>query len=513
MKQLILDLIKDKPRHFSGYIKRDTEMYNWVIQNSVATSDKFIDHIFSAISKKDNICQYNNQRRFISINSDDFGFCGRAAKCQCCKASVSESIKQYKMTITTEQQNEINRKREETWKKLSNGKITNAGQTASAISTRIKLNQDNDYKQMVVEKRKATCIEKFGADNIKSINPYLNQLRDKGLCESLYAKYDRSMHKLVEVTELSEKTIRIYLHAHEIIDKKKTIGEIEIFDYLKSLGITEDEIIIGDRKILNGKELDFYLPKYNLAIEYNGVHWHAESEYNLRIDKNYHLNKVKECNSKGILLLHVYCFQWQYKNQIVKNRIKTKLQLNNHRIFARKTIIREIPNSEYQNFLKTYHIQGSVVSAVKIGLFSGDNLVAVIGFSKSRSIIGKKNTDDENTWELLRYCSVGVVVGGLSKLLTYFKKLYKPTLIRTFSDNSWNTGKSYEVVGFKKVKETTPGYWYYKIGDTSMQHRSNFTKKKLIKLGFDHNSTESEIMKQMKYYKLWDCGNSVWELE
>ena len=149
-----------------------------------------------------------------------------------------------------------------------------------------------------------------------------------------------------------------------------------------------------------------------------------------------------------------------------------------------------------------------MVSVVKYGLYHNNELCAVIGFSKSRSIIGKTKVDDENTWELVRYCSIGVVVGGLSKLIKHFKKNYNPSLIRTFSDNAWNTGNSYKVVGFEKVRETPPGYWYYKVGDTAMQHRSNFTKKKLVEKGFDASLTEDQIMKDLKYYTIV-TGNQI----
>lgn len=220
MKTEILKLIQDKPKHFSILIKKDEELYSWVMQNSVATSDDFVVHIFSSISGKNNICPLGNTRRYISINSDDFGFCGRAAKCQCCKNSVSEAVTQQKALITSEQQLEINKKREDTWRQLSGGTITNAGQTAKALATRQQLNQSNDYKQMVVDKRKATCIARFGADNINSTNPFLEQLRDKSQCENLFVQCNQSLKELANTTGLSEKTVRVYLQKHELIAKK-----------------------------------------------------------------------------------------------------------------------------------------------------------------------------------------------------------------------------------------------------------------------------------------------------
>jgi hypothetical protein len=48
-----------------------------------------------------------------------------------------------------------------------------------------------------------------------------------------------------------------------------------------------------NKSILNNKkELDFYIPDLNLAIECNGIYWHSDKLRDIR----YHYNKTKECN-------------------------------------------------------------------------------------------------------------------------------------------------------------------------------------------------------------------------
>lgn len=77
--------------------------------------------------------------------------------------------------------------------------------------------------------------------------------------------------------------------------------EIEIFEYIKS--IYNGTIIRKDKNILNGKELDIYLPELNLAIEFNGSHWHS-IRFKAK-DKKYHYNKYLNCLSQGIRLLQI----------------------------------------------------------------------------------------------------------------------------------------------------------------------------------------------------------------
>ena len=67
--------------------------------------------------------------------------------------------------------------------------------------------------------------------------------------------------------------------------------EKELNNWLNSLGIITET---NNKNILNGLELDIYIPSHNLAIEYNGLYWHSE-EF---IDKNYHINKTELCEKK-----------------------------------------------------------------------------------------------------------------------------------------------------------------------------------------------------------------------
>ena len=48
--------------------------------------------------------------------------------------------------------------------------------------------------------------------------------------------------------------------------------EYNIESFLTDYGLKIDQDFIrGDRKILNGLELDFYFPDYNFSIEVNGI--------------------------------------------------------------------------------------------------------------------------------------------------------------------------------------------------------------------------------------------------
>ena len=273
-------------------------------------------------------------------------------------------------------------------------------------------------------------------------------------------------------------------------------GECAIIDYIKS--ISDTTIIERDRNILNGKELDIFLPDKKLAIEFNGVYWHSESQL---INKSYHLKKTAQCAARGIQLLHIFDYQWYQKQEIVKSLIRAKLGLSSS-IFARKCNIQVVDSKTKGEFLNTTHIQGKCNSSINLGLYYNDELVAIATFGKSRY-------DKKFEYELLRYSSkLGTsVVGGFSRLLKYFIRNYSPKNIMTYCDRSTSIGNVYLKSGFTLIGNTGPNYFYFK--DANIFSREQFQKHKLkdtLKV-FDASLTEYANMQINGYDRVWDCGN------
>jgi hypothetical protein len=289
------------------------------------------------------------------------------------------------------------------------------------------------------------------------------------------------------------------------ISENVSIKENEIKDFINN------EINIKSEKIrIDNKEIDIYLPDNKLGIEFNGLYWHSE----LYKDKNYHLNKTNLCEQQGIQLLHIFEDEWVNKKEIVKSIIKSKLGIIENKIFARKTILKEINNITCNNFLNNNHIQGNINSKIRIGLFYNNDLVLVMTFGKKRIAMGNK-INIEGEYEMHRFCNKlnTSVIGGASKLFSYFTKTYAPKSILTFADRRYSQGGLYKQLGFTFIGNTKPNYWYYnnKIKEIKRYYRYSFRKNILMKQGFDKNKTEFEIMNDNGYLKIYDCGNMKFE--
>ncbi len=374
----------------------------------------------------------------------------------------------------------------------------------------------DEYK----EKYKSTCMKKYGVDNasksdvvksllsdikFKELNSidknknlisdnyeiisYSNQRIFKILHKDCGSKFDifigtlndRSRNKNIICTNCNP------------VDMLSSGREIELQHFLDQIGV---KYIRNSYEIIPPLSLDIYIPELKIAFEFNGIYWHSE----LFKNKYYHLNKTSNCAKSGIKLFHIWEDDWVYKQDIVKSMILNKLGKIDNKIYARKCEIREVENIDtVRDFLNNNHIQGYSNSTVKIGLYFGGELVSLMIFGKKR-----KNM------ELIRFCNkINIsVVGGSSRLFKYFVEKYNPSTVESFSDSSIFSGEMYESLGFNYDYTTPVNYWW--VVDKIRKHRFNFNKKKLVKMGYDVNLSESEILKNIGYYRIFGCGLKKW---
>lgn len=286
--------------------------------------------------------------------------------------------------------------------------------------------------------------------------------------------------------------------------KTGPIAESSISHFLKELGL--DSYKRNDRTVLKGREIDVLLPDFNLGIEYNGIYWHSE----LFKTKFYHQEKSLDLYSNGLQLFHVWEDDWLYKKDIIKSMIKSKLNLIQTKIGARKCQIKLVSPEKTKNFLTKNHLQGNINSSVRVGLYYNDELVSLITLGKKRKILNQTHLDGE--WELYRFATRlnTQVYGGFSKLLSWFIENYNPNKILTYASLDHSIGEVYLKNGFTQTEITKPGYYW--VIDGIKKHRYNFTKQKLIKEGEDPNLTEYEIMYNRGSFRVWDSGNIKFEL-
>lgn len=280
--------------------------------------------------------------------------------------------------------------------------------------------------------------------------------------------------------------------------KKISKWEQEVYDFVTSTGVSAEQ---SNRDILEGKEIDIYIPDLKIGIECDGLRWHNETHK----PKNYHLEKTKECAKRGVRLIHIFEDEWVSNKEIWKSMLANILGLTSDKIYAMNCTVRETTPKEKRKFLKHNHIQGNAQSSYNIGLYCNDELVSLMAFGVPRT-----SKEDKDTYELVRFCNKinTNVVGGASKLFNYFVNKHNPNKIVSYSDKRWSTGRLYEVLGFENTHDSRPGYSY--VNDLVRENRYKYRKSQLIKEGYDKNKSEHEIMFERGIFRIYDCGSKVW---
>lgn len=370
----------------------------------------------------------------------------------------------------------------------------------------VKCSSSSDVK---ISKVKETCLEKYKVDNVSKrqlhIERYKSILSNFDIISydsSSFVLFHHDCKNQIEITrrmiyDRNNMNTEICTHCNKI-QSMQSGYELQLKQWLINLGINIDE---NNRKIIYPKELDLFLPDYNIAIEFNGLFWHSENY----VGKNYHIDKTKLCEEKNIKLIHIWEDDWIYKNDIVKSIISNKLKINQSRVYARNCEVREVTDVKLvKDFLNKNHIQGYCKSQHKIGLFYNNELISLMTF-------GFRKTNSKKEFELIRFSNKKyyTVIGSASKLFSFFVNKYQPEFILSYADISLFDGSLYNSLGFKFIHRTEPNYYW--VVDGIRYHRWVFNKKKLLESGGSSKKTEKEIMTDRGHFRVFSCGQDRYE--
>ena len=350
-----------------------------------------------------------------------------------------------------------------------------------------------------IEKRQTTCLQKYGTKF--SAQKHISQevLTNIEDCDWLKKQHEillKSVPQIAKELGVSDSMVTTYMKKHNISVKrlKTSTGENQLISFLKTLNV---KISTHNRSILDGQEIDIYLPEYNIAIEYNGLYWHSE----LHKHANYHLDKTEKCEQKGIRLIHIFEDEWQQTPQKCKDTIRHLLGKSEKGTYARNTYIKEIPWKQAKDFLNKYHLlNAGTCGNYRIGAFdkNTDDLIGVMVF-------GQQNNERSNGIELRRFVTNKKNNPGLgSKMFNFAITQNNYKEIIAFVDRRWFTGLVKDHIGFEKIDVTIPAIWW--TNGKERFHRRFITKKRINQILSEENLTKREALYRLGYYRIYDCG-------
>ena len=467
---------KDEKLKFSNILKEywknkpEDEKREWVKNHKLSWENKSEEEM-KEFSKK-LLNSYTNERR-IKHSEDMLDYWNNLS--QNSKEKIIKKISKSNKMIwgdkSEEELKEFGNKLKLTWQNKSEEELEEHSKKLKIIWGV----REKEYISQIYQKVSKSNKEKWKNKSEEKRLSYINSIRLSDITPEQYEilnNKDKFKNYLIEYKSINgdyptplilskefnfknESGILLCIHQYNLEDYiswGKSSSEQEVYDYIKS--IYDGEIIRNNRSIIpNYKELDIYIPEKNLAIEFDGCYWHSK----LWKDNHYHQNKSKTCLDKDIRLIHIYEDEWIYKQDIVKDIIKSALGLFEEKIYARKCEVRVVDKQIYKNMCQ-YHLQGYSPAQIILGLYYQDQLIQLASFSKSRY-------DKNYEYEWIRGVQLPgyQIVGGTSKLFKYFIKNYQPKSIICYSDFNKFSGNSYKNCGFTLDKITTPDMWFNEI--------------------------------------------------
>ena len=558
IKNKIAEITQKYPKHYSKMIQRQPDLWSAIVDATPNSTEPASARIYTFLTGDTGICKFGNTGKFCSI-SEGRAFCGRASVCQCAKDSVSASVSAAKSSRTKEDIDAENQKRKAT--SLLRYGVINNGQTTTAKKRHSEFYADASKVEAAVQNFKDTMMLHHGVTNPR----YLSEVNEKiqetnrikyGACNPMqnpeiatksvsirrdnydpvhvwkrnYGRFQEMLAAEFNVTVLMNEgdyrgvmtrefmtfkclscdhtfSRKFEYHRSPICKvcnptekKYRSSEEIAVHDFIES--VYAGPILHSDRTIINPYELDIVLPQLKIAVEYCGLYWHSELSGNKAWA--YHANKMKIANTSGYRLITIFSDEWKSNQQLVKDKLKHILGVDDSMtVYARKAVAKEIPYNMARSFHQDNHIQGSPKSlGTNIGLFYSDQLVSVGSFVSSGN----------GQYELVRLSSTQRVVGGAGKIIKHFSSsAVECKSIISFADLRWSDAISnvYISLGFTEVGRV-PQMQQYTSGDRRY-HKLLFPRSKINPN--NEPKTEWEMMQELGYDRIWDCGKIKYELK
>ena len=407
---------------------------------------------------------------------------GSSYKCQCLNCGNVDILNSYKL------RNNIIKKCSE---------CNNDIELNNNVIKHMKINEYLGYG-----KYKCTCscgktLELYGIQLLDKNTQYCKH----NTSEKLIEKQESSLNKNAELDE-GKYEVNNYKEEHYINIGYSNIIQNRKRELIEEL--SEYNVLCNVENIIEHIVIDIYSKENNLAILIDT----CDKYYSSKINKKYKQNITIAAAKNKVKLIHIFEYEWddtEKKEKLIKY-LKNRLGITESKIlYARNTKVVTINSIQEKEFLNKYHLQGYSHSSVCYGMLYENELIAVMSF-------GKPRFNNNYEWELVRlaYRYDIRVVGGTEKLFKRFITDYNPNNIVSYCDISKFNGGTYLKLGFNTSADsiTEPNYVWVEPINNKVLPRYQTMKHKLIKGGLGtQEQTEDEIMTNLGYYKVYDCGN------
>lgn len=351
------------------------------------------------------------------------------------------------------------------------------------------------------------ALQQAGVDTSRKMDLDLDLLRE------LYEEKHWTMKMIGDEFNVNEETIRNRLHEMQVNTNISQMTFIEhfvksILDEYRIDYVTNDrKVLMGEgngyvnksgTKVDTGLELDFYIPTLKVAIEIHGLYWHSVHGGGKSVD--YHMQKYKACERKGINLLQLWQDQIIEVPEIVRSVILRWIGESASKIHASDCDLVEVPFEIGSVFLKENHLYGECTESTQFIALDYDGTIV--------AMLGVETTSDARI--ITHYCVKNdtIVIHGIQMLVG---AVPKDLPLLTMSYNDIDKKSLYLSNNFKVLSDRQ----HMKVTDyTRTYDRLQFRKSKMAEIfgpdGFDHNRFDLENLVANGFDQIYTAGTKTW---
>jgi very-short-patch-repair endonuclease len=358
------------------------------------------------------------------------------------------------------------------------GKEYYLGSEDCKIKSRETNGVDNVFQlDSVKQKSKETMISRYGVDNMMKLpevaESNAKKCRKTKIDKGVIVPHDgKTQVEWAEITGFSRSRFSALVKKHGWELAVKMTPRVSSLETMVEQWLIDSQILYQKQVKIGSYFADFVLSN-NIVVELNGNFWH--SEYHKADD--YHIKKREAYIKAGYTPLFFMEDELLNKFHIVKSIILNKLGKST-RLFARKLQISQISKKDGGHFLKENHLMGQGKGEC-FALLQDGVIMAVLRTCRIK-----------DGWEISRFATKinHTIVGGFSRLLSFFTEDFAPAKLVTFIDLRYGMGEYLASLGFVKGKAHPSFKW---TDGTNTFHRMKFP---------------SSTGRDSGLYKIWDCG-------
>lgn len=294
-----------------------------------------------------------------------------------------------------------------------------------------------------------------------------------------------------------------FLHGYRCPHCAKMRSRSENDMFLDILKISP-HAIQSERTQINPYELDIFIPNLNLAIEYNGLHWHSEKIKG----RNYHVEKMQRCSIKGIHLVQIFEDEWKNNKDAVLSYISQLASINIVEVSSKSCYVKRVDRDLSLKFLKENQIKVLPTEDYDISyaLIYNTQPIFIMNFKKN----------DNNHWKITDYASSKYtkITDTILPLINAFVDENKPHSITVDVDLRLVNPRDniFKDIGFR-FSEYKEAEYFYTDGHKRYLPDEFSCEKIKEKFPSIYNSdlTELEMMDKTYIERIWDAGRIRYE--